>query len=135
MKPKKIIFVLAIAVLIVGCQKTSTGQEDQNYACTASLEPGIVVEIRDAFTDEPLAANAIVVITDNDYRETLVVTGYDGYDYSTASTVSGAYERPGIYDIEVSLTGYANWYRYGVEVTGGGCHVGTVKFTARLEKI
>jgi hypothetical protein len=131
----KLIFISIILVLY-GCKgDANQNNERDGIVCTASIEPGIVLEIRDAITDMPLAENALVVITDNDYSETLVVNGYDGADSSSAISVAGAYERSGTYDINVSLTDYTSWSRTGVVVTSGVCHVGTVKFTVRLEKV
>jgi hypothetical protein len=129
---RQLTIILIASLTIFGCKDNKNSEQ---YSCTASIEPGIVIEIRDAVTDEPLAANAVAVITSTDYRETLIVSHYEGSDSSSAYAVSGAHERPGIYDIEVSLTGYKSWFRYGVEVTDGICHVGTVRYTARLEEL
>ena len=111
------------------------GSSPDDVVCTADLAPGIVVEIRDANSDMPLAENALVIITDGDFREALLITGYEGSDSSSAVTVSGALERAGIYDISVTLIGYKDWSRSGVEVTSGVCHVGTIIFIARLERL
>ena len=121
---------LCLSLLLAGCGSDS---RDDGIACTASLEPGIIVEIRDALTDAPLAENAIVVITNDNYSETLTVYELDGSELSSAFSVAGAFERPGVYDIDLSLSGYVGWSRLGVEVTSGICHVGTVRFTVRLE--
>jgi hypothetical protein len=129
---RKLTILLIVSLAMFGCKDNKNSDQ---YACTTSIEPGIIIEIRDAVTDEPLAENATAVITSTDYRETLIVSHYEGSDSSTAYAMSGAYERPGIYDIEVSLTGYKSWFRYGVEVTDGICHVGTVRYTARLEEL
>jgi hypothetical protein len=126
------IICLGLSLLLAGCGSDS---RDDGIACTLSLEPGIVVVIRDALTDAPLAENAIVVITSNNYSETLTVYEQDGSDLSSAFSVAGAFERPGVYDINLSLSGYVGWSRIGVEVTSGICHVGTVRFTVRLETL
>ena len=109
-------------------------QQDEQ-GCTTELVPGIVIEIRDAVSDAPIAENAVVVITDGDYQETLTVSAYEGPDPSSAYAVAGAYERPGIYDIELNLAGYESWFRTQVEVEAGVCHVNTVTFTVRLSAI
>ena len=124
------LYIIFVAVLIIGCEP-NTSDQDNDVVCTAVIEPGIIVEIRDAITDEPLAENAIVVITDNDYTETLVISQWIS---SVAVAVEGAHERPGIYDIQLSLTGYNDWTRSGVEVRSGVCHVETVTISARLVK-
>ncbi len=126
------IIYFGLSLLLIGCGNDS-GEDD--LACTLSLEPGIVIEVRDALTEEPLAENAIVIITNDNYSETLMVYEQEGSDLSSAFSVAGAFERPGIYDINLTLSGYVSWSRSGVEVTSGICHVGTVRFTARLESL
>jgi len=123
--------VIPFLIILTGCG----GSTQEGVVCTASLEPGIVVVIRDSVTDAPLAENAVVVIAEDDYRETLVVNGYEGPDSSSAFSVAGAFERAGTYDISLTLDGYNSWSRAGVEVTSGICHVGTVTFTARLDAL
>lgn len=123
------IFCFGLSLLLAGCGS------DNDIACTANLVPGIVVEVRDAITDAPLAENAIAVITNANYSETLVVYEREGPDISSAFSVAGAFERPGIYDINLSLSGYVSWSRSGVKVDSGICHVGTVRFTVLLETL
>lgn len=127
---KKYIILGLLSIFFVAC-----GNGDDVIFCTTSIEPGIVVEVRDAISDAPIAEHAIVVITDGAYQETLIVTGFDGPDSSSANSLSGAYERPGVYDIKLSLFGYESWSRSQVEVESGICHVNTVTFTVRLSAI
>ncbi len=124
------ITILSFILLFAGCGEDTS---EEGIVCTADIVPGLVVEVRDANTDAPLAENAIVVITTDNYSETLVVYELEGPDISSAYSLAGAFERPGIYDIDLTLDGYSSWSRTDVEVTSGICHVGTVRFTARLE--
>ena len=111
------------------------GVDDDVISCTANLVPGIVVEIRDSNTNAPLAENSLVVITSQNYSETLTLFEREGADLSSTVSVAGAFERPGIYDINLSLSGYNGWSSTGVEVTAGVCHVGTVRLTATLNTL
>ena len=99
--------------------------------CTQSVEPGIVVEIRDALTDAPIADSANAVITDGEYVEHL--SSFDivppGISFSTRS---GADERPGTYLLRVTRVGYQAWQRSGIEVFQGTCHVKTLTLQVRL---
>lgn len=130
----KIEFLLLVLVniFIFAC---GNGDHPDGVFCTAVMESVIVVEVGDAVSDAPIAENAIVIITDGDYQETLTVIGYESPDPSSAYLLAGAYEREGVYDIELSLSGYESWSRHQAEVEPGICHVNTVKFTVRLSAI
>ena len=117
------------------CLLTVSCTDYDSVYCTTEALAGIAIEIRDDITDEPLAENAIVVVTDGAYSETLMVTAYEGSGSSSAYLVAGAYERAGTYDVNVTLEGYTDWSRSDVEVMSGLCHVETVRLTARLVKI
>jgi hypothetical protein len=125
---REIVFIFFL--LLAGCGEDAS---EEDIACTAVFKPGIVVEVRDANTDAPLAENTIAVISNDNFSETLIVFEFEGSASSSAFSVAGAFERPGIYDIDLTLAGYNSWSRSDVEVTAGICHVGTVRFTARLE--
>jgi len=126
-----------IVLALLNASLFACGNEDhqEGNACTTSIEPGIVVEVRDAISDAPLAEHANVIISDGEYQETLTVNAFEGLDSSSAYSLAGAYERPGMYDIDLSLSGYESWSRSQVEVEPGICHVNTVKFTVRLSAI
>jgi hypothetical protein len=54
------IIYFELSLLLAGCGNDS-GEDDPT--CTLSLEPVLVIEVRDALTDAPLAENAIAVVT------------------------------------------------------------------------
>jgi hypothetical protein len=97
--------------------------------CTPSIEPGLVVVIKDALTSEPIAAE--VVLRDGDYEE--VVGGND--PGSISGTYAGAFERPGVYTITIRGEGYGTVVLEMVEVTADECHVNTEQITIALESI
>lgn len=94
--------------------------------CTDHLVYGIEVTVRDSTTGELLSMDPTGVLTDGPYRETMEPVG--------TSTLWGAPERPGTYDIEITAQGYRTWNRQGVEVEmeRNGCHVQTVELEARM---
>jgi hypothetical protein len=94
-------------------------------ACTAEARAGINLVVSDSVTGAPAAAGAIGVARDGTYADTLV--SLDGH------TMAGAWERPGIYTVSVSKTGYVAWTLGGVRVSDGGCHVQGVMLEARLK--
>ena len=126
-----------IILVLISLSLFACGNENhaEGIVCTTVMEPGIVVEVRDAISDAPIAEHAIVVISDGDYQETLTVNAFEDPDSSSAYSLAGAYERAGVYDIELSLSGYESWTRAQVQVEPGICHVNTVKFTVRLSAI
>jgi hypothetical protein len=95
-------------------------------ACTLSVEPGVLVEIRDAVEGTPIAATASGSISEGSFQDSLRL--YDG-----TLTRAGADEREGTYTVRVLHTGYVPWERTGVRVRDTGCHVDTVTLEADLQ--
>lgn len=97
--------------------------------CTTEAVPALVVEVRDAVTGAPAAADAIGRAEDGDFNAVLV--GSDrGVD---ALNLYGAFERAGTYRITVQKSGYAAWQKVGVDVSRDECHVRTVHLRADLQ--
>ena len=101
-------------------------------ACTTSVEPGIVVEIRDSVTGAPVAAQAIGQVEDHRFADSLQAWGSSGNPPILLSRAS-AFERPGAYVVTVFAQGYRPWVQENVEVREDGCHVRTVRLEARLQ--
>ena len=95
--------------------------------CDASARAGITVTIKDAETQEPLAASARGVVRDGAYVDSLMLAGPD-------SRVA-AYERAGTYSVEVRLSGYQHFSTSGIRVTKGTCHVNAQVVQALLLKV
>ena len=102
---------------------------------TASLEPAIVVEIRDARTGAAIAADAQGTVTDGTYSDQL--TPYEGGLEGPSSLFSrrAALERPGTYAVHVTHAGYMPWNASGVAVSRGECHVRTQRLHANLQPV
>ena len=98
--------------------------------CTLSVEPGVVVEIRDAADDAPLAAGAAGRVREGAFSDSL--RAYGVTEGGTLLSRAGADEREGSYVVEVSHAGYVTWTQGGVRVSGDGCHVETAHLQARL---
>lgn len=113
------------ALVLTGCDPTGP------YACTASVEPGVVVEIYDAATGAPVAGEARGVVRDGLYQDSLAPYGFTG-DHVMLSR-RAADERPGTYAIVVAHPEYELWVRDGVRVEDGRCHVETRTIRAELE--
>jgi hypothetical protein len=96
-------------------------------SCTLSVEPGVVVEIRDAADGTPIAATASGTITDGGFQDSLRL--YDG-----SLSRAGADERAGTYRVHVVHAGYVPWEQTGVRVRDTGCHVDTVTLRTDLQR-
>jgi len=73
-------------------------------ACTLDVQPGIVVEIRDAFDDAPLAEHARGSARDGEFVDSL--QPYGSVANGTLISRAGAYERAGDYTVTVEHDGY-----------------------------
>ena len=111
--------ILLVSTALAGCSDWA--------GCTTSVEPGIVVEIRDAVDGTPIAATASGRVIEGSFQDSLRL--YDG-----SLTRAGADEREGTYTVRVLHTGYAAWEQTGVRVRDTGCHVDTVTLQANLQR-
>jgi hypothetical protein len=112
--------ILVLSTVLAGCSEWG--------ACTLSVEPGVVVEIRDAADETPIAATASASVTDGGFQDSLRL--YDG-----SLTRAGADERAGNYTVQVVHAGYVTWEQTGVRVRDTGCHVDTVTLRADLRRL
>lgn len=98
------------------------------YVCTTSVEPGIVVQVRDAVTQAPAAFGATGVVSDGSFTAQL----RQGQSGENALEMHGADERAGTYTVTVDKPGYQQWKQERVRVRNGRCHVETVTLQASL---
>ena len=108
-----------VSMALAGCSEWG--------GCTLSVEPGVIVEIRDAVDGAPIAATASGGVTDGSFQDSLRL--YDG-----SLTRAGADEREGTYTVRVLHSGYVPWEQTGVRVRDTGCHVDTVTLQANLQR-
>lgn len=99
--------------------------------CTTSIDPGLIVEIRDARTERWIADSAIVIARSVGYADTLRAGAF-GRD-GLIRDRRGVYERAGTYALEVRRPGYQTWQDSGVVVTSGVCHVNTLVLRVDLQ--
>ena len=118
--------LLALA-LSVGCDLVL------GVFCTTSIEPAIVIEVRDASTDVPIADKATGYVRDGAYIDTLqaYVSDSDGKLYSFRA----ANERAGTYEILVQRVGFSDWRKTNIVVCRGTCHVRTVRVVALMDSL
>jgi len=103
--------------------------------CTASIEPAVVVEIRDARTGAAIAAQARGVVRDGTYLDSLRPHASSGASLDDLYSRRAADERPGTYAVEVQHVGYRSWMTVGIRVGRDQCHVRTKTLRAALEPV
>jgi hypothetical protein len=134
-----IVLAPACLALCLACAQGASGDRTRppkqtmirsTVPCTLSVEPGLVIEVRDAKTGQPAACGAQATIRDGAYVETVA-------DSCTGEglRLRGAFERSGTYDVQITKPGYKDWTRDAVVVRrGDDCHVGGVWVEADLEQ-
>ena len=100
--------------------------------CTGEVRPGVVVEIRDAFDDAPLAAGASGAVHDGTFVDSL--RPYGSVGNGTLVSRAAADERPGEYRITLEHEGYLAW-EGAARVSGDQCHVETVHLSVYLHQV
>ncbi len=121
---------------MAGCSKSHDNSPEPapGVLCPANLRfvPGIVVEVRDMLTNDPIASGAVGTLQDGNYQETM--QPYKAPQDSALLSLQGAIERPGTYDVLVQEPGYRDWSMTHVTVHFVGCDVVTVYLEADLMK-
>lgn len=121
--------LVLVCVTLAGCHNPFSG----GYSCPAVVNPAIVVEIRDARTNAPLANGARGAVHEGAYVDSLTPYEDFGPDPFTLVSRRAADERPGTYSVEVNHPGYRAWNVAGVRAVSGQCGVKTRRVSASLE--
>jgi hypothetical protein len=95
-----------------------------------SVEPAIVVTIKDSKSKLPAAEGATGYVRDGSYVDSLRTGGSNGR--GVPISLKAADERPGLYTVVVIKDGYQTWKKERVRVWKDECHVLTVSLTADL---
>ena len=101
---------------------------DSGVSCTADARPAIIVDVSDAVSGHPLSDVVTTLVVRDGDRVVDSVTARN------AARLFAANERRGTYTIVVRTSGYLEWRRDSVVVTGDVCHVNPVTLTARLKR-
>jgi hypothetical protein len=122
---------MAVPVLVVVVAAMLSACSDTTATCPPRVPlPAVDVEIREAGTDLPLAAAARGAVRDGAYTDSLQPGRSDG---GVLVSRRAAFERPGIYTVEIVAPGYAMWQRTGVVALEGACGVVSATLLAILE--
>jgi hypothetical protein len=91
--------------------------------CTAIAVSSLVVTVRDAGTGEPVCGATVTAVQAGTTYELRAIA-----DAGTC-TYSGPEERPGIFDVQATKSGYETTSLTNVRVTADECHVIPVQLT------
>src|SRR5262245_14582210 len=124
---RSIVALFVLAAGASGCLEKTTQTPDER-ACTAQFVYGLAVTVQDVASGQRIC-DADVVAIDGSYRETL-----RSFGPSESCTYSGAGERPGVYELHASKTGFDPASVAGVRVASDPCHVVPVPVTMALAR-
>jgi hypothetical protein len=125
------LFLGSMALLLVSSCGGSSDNEP--VVCTASIEPGIRIQVTDSASGNPISCGASAVVTAGTYSER--VDNPSGPDCFDTAMLVAVLERPGTYVVTVSKAGYLDFAVNDVVVTAGVCHVNTVTVEARMSSM
>lgn len=101
----------------------------EDYLCTTSVEPSILVAVEDAVTGANLNGGARGAIRRGAFLDSLRVYSWNNDE---VTSLAAGQEDAGTFQVTVEHDGYVPWVRNGVEVEEGVCHVRTVSLVAEL---
>ena len=120
---KRLLAIVLAAALVTACK----GQE---IVCPSILTPGVAVEVRDAFSNAPIASGSKLVAQAGTYADSMSFpVGQPEFD---GAHLTGAYQT-GVYTLTVTKTGYQAWVKTNVIVTGDRCGPNLTNLTATLQ--
>src|SRR5436189_412357 len=90
---------ISVAAVLIGAAACAVFDP---VSCTASIEPALMVEIRDSLTLLPLAEDARGVARDGAYVDSLRAAGFLGAEPASMYSRRAADERAGTYSIEIN---------------------------------
>lgn len=120
--------VLCGMLLLIGCEAVVGGK-----VCPASIDPAVVVEVRNAVSGAPEAKNARGRLIDGSYSDSMRVASLNSEGLPIA--LEGADERAGTYAVLIEKQGFESWSQSGIDASEGECGVKTEQLTAVLSPI
>ena len=124
MKSIKIIALLIFLFFLNSCENNSNDKE--LIICTQNFVYGLVINLTEKTTANPINGNIIIVAKYGNYEETLENSDPNMSFY-------GAGERKGTYIVTVTTDNYKTFVSEPIIVTADECHVTTEKRTFELE--
>ena len=124
----KLVFLIFLLCAVGACEDLEGGT-----FCSHSVEPAVVVVVRDAQAGSPIGERASGFVRDGTYVDSLKPYTFRGD--GTMLSFRAADERPGTYEVVVEREGYVEWHESGVVVFDGDCHVETITVFALMDSV
>ena len=121
MKPKKLIILITLLTIFLGCK-----EEENLTICTLEFVYGLNITLINANTSMPITDEVNVVIKDGNYEEVLTRLESD-------VPFLGAGERAGTYFLTITSNAYKTFISEPIIVEANECHVIPVVKTIQLE--
>ena len=110
-------FIVLLLLICTACNIDEQDETSDPVFCTTELSPGLEITVLDATNNMLIVTGITVIVTDNDYTETLV-------NFADTDVFVGAFERTGSYTITVSGDGYETFITdVPIVVEEDFCHV------------
>lgn len=119
--------LLAAGVSVAGCDAIAGLTSGD---CTTIEVPGISVHVVDSLTGMNVAPGSTVRVRDGTYIDSITIAA--AVPDTSFIPIFLANERPGVYQVAVSHSGYRDWAASDVRVRQDHCHVRTANLVARL---
>ena len=127
MRLTRTLAALGACVTILGCDFLT-----EPRVCMLGASPSIAVLAVDSVSGDTLWSGTTLIQSGDGFIDSVTAPeGAPPNGYARLS-VSGAYERPGLYTVTVRRAEYLEWQRPNVRVRNATCGVNTVELTARL---
>ena len=112
-----------LPAILLGSTLAACSRKQEPVMCTMEARAALAIVVVDSLTGAGLGATTLALAMEGTTIDTLA-----GRD----SVVSGAFERPGTYRLELTTPGYRPWTREGVVVKQDEYHVLTERLRALM---
>ena len=129
---RRIVLPVGLVALLAGCDTFGL----QRAECTTDVRAGIFLTVRDSVTGNSIRGLPLVIASEGAFADTFKVRDPAvNPDTMLTPQIPLAFERAGIYRVDITHRSYRPWTQTGVRVNDGDCHVQTVNLTARLRPL
>jgi hypothetical protein len=101
--------------------------------CTTESRPALEIEVRDRVSHQFIPALARGVAREGAFEDSVQLWGMTADNPPVPVSYAAAFERRGVYTVQLEVAGYHRWDTSGIAVSRDECHVRTVNLSAALQ--